>query len=499
MNDLKNKLKKYYSKKWVWVIAILFLLYIRLKANNVVALIILVIGLLCIVFGAWQLWKRYKSDEKKPTNPLIIVMVLGLLFSVFGYCTLDVFQISSEKEKLVKTEFYGIDENSSPLSASNLKLLKKGYTYTVIGDFKKESTKPTESYFDYDIILIDKHGKYIKTEKVTTIPTPENGNILFKSGGSKHFEKEIFVFEDNKPVKVEFANIKEYSKEEFINNTIKKAEEEIKSNNLSNAQKYIELALKYTPTTDELKSLLEKTQQGIIEPSQHPTEEIYIIGSNKDTVRKIFTGYKEKSSIFGENAIDFDSENLLVTVFFNNDKAEGVIFLSNNLNDMNTLTGEGSYVSQHYDELLKMATSDTNIKVESDLTKFNSQGNKKVASELYIGNTPYAETNNSNISASSGTTQSNTKSTKNKEESEFSYCLESGVVAGVKIYLKPNNESYVGTITAFSDEIYNEKGKKEKGVYLSGGSNDGWYKRSEIKKCYVRKDDPNLPSTRLID
>ena len=242
-----------------------------------------------------------------------------------------------------------------------------------------------------------------------------------------------------------------------------------------------------------------KPKEIIEEPTESKKEETYIIGSNKETVRNIFSDYKEKSSLMGENAIDFDSADLLVTVFFNNEKADGVIFLSNNLDNMNTLTGEGSYVSQHYDELVKMATSGTDINIESDLTKYNSQGNKKVASELYIGNTPYTNENNSTASTSTATTQNSTKSTENKQESEFSYCLESGIVAGVKIYLKPNNESYVGTITAFSDEVYNEKGKKEKGVYLSGGPKDGWYKRSEVKKCYVRKDDPNLPSTRLID
>ena len=149
-----------------------------------------------------------------------------------------------------------------------------------------------------------------------------------------------------------------------------------------------------------------------------------------------------------------------------------------------------------------MATNDISIKIESDLTKFNSQGNKKVASELYIGNTPYDESGDTEIPASSPApehTQSTNTSSDKTKESEFSHCLETGLVAGVKIYLQPNNESYVGTITAFSDEVYNERGKKEKGVYLSGGVNDGWYKRSEIRYCYVRKDDPNLPSYRLID
>lgn len=249
-----------------------------------------------------------------------------------------------------------------------------------------------------------------------------------------------------------------------------------------------------TPTSEE--------QMSTDVSLEEPKTDVCIIGSDKETVRKIFDGYKEKTSIMGENAIDFDNDNLLVTVFFTNEKADGVIFLSNNLNDMNATTGEGSYVSQHYDELVKMATNDTSVKIESDLTKFNSQGNKKVASELYIGNTPYDENGNTETPVSSPApepTQSSYTSSDKTEESEFSHCLETGLVAGVKIYLQPNNESYVGTITAFNDEIYDERGKKTKGVYLSGGAKDGWYKRSEIRYCYVRKDDPNLPSYRLID
>lgn len=259
------------------------------------------------------------------------------------------------------------------------------------------------------------------------------------------------------------------------------------------AQNVVEKGQEVTNVKPKESETIKETE----EPEQVP-QEVYIIGSDKKTVRSIFKDYKEKSSLMGENAIDFDSKDLLVTVFFKGEKADGVILLSNNLDDMNTVTGEGSYVSEHYDELVKMATNDTNIEIESDLTKFNSQGKKKVASELYIGNTPYNEENTSSASSAAKTAKNTGSNTKNKEESEFSHCLESGIVAGVKIYLKPSNDAYVGTITAFSDEVYNERGKKEKGVYLSGGGNDGWYKRSEVRYCYVRKDDPNLPSDRLV-
>lgn len=242
------------------------------------------------------------------------------------------------------------------------------------------------------------------------------------------------------------------------------------------AQNVVEKGQEVTNVQPKESETIKETE----EPEPVPQEELYVIGSDKETVRGIFKDYKEKSSLMGENAIDFDSKDLLVTVFFNDDKADGVIFLSNNLDDMNATTGEGSYVSEHYNELVKMATNDDSIKIETDLTKFNSQGNKKAVAELYIGNTPY---NEETTTTSTVKTENNTNSnTETKEESEFSYCLESGIVAGVKIYLKPSNDSYVGTITAFNNDMYDEKGKKQKGVYLSGGVNDGWYKRSDIKK-----------------
>lgn len=259
-------------------------------------------------------------------------------------------------------------------------------------------------------------------------------------------------------------------------------------------QKVVEKGQEVTNVQPKESEITKETE----EKKPVPQEEFYIIGSDKETVRNIFKDYKEKSSPMGEGAIDFDSKDLLVTVFFNNEKADGVIFLSNNLDDMNTITGEGSYVSEHYDELLKMATNDDTIKIETDLSKFNSQGNKKAVAELYIGNTPYNDEKAPSASSIAETAQNTDSNTEKKEESEFSYCLESGIRAGVKIYLKPSNDTYVGTISAFSDDMYDERGKKAKGVYLSNGVKDGWYKRSDIKKCYVRKDDPNLPSDRLV-
>ena len=251
-------------------------------------------------------------------------------------------------------------------------------------------------------------------------------------------------------------------------------------------------------------------------PTPEPKANNVIIGSDKDSVRKIFDGYKETKSIMSDNALDFENNDLLVTVYFNGeDKADGVLFMQNSFDGVDTLTGEGSYISKHYDELVAMATNDPNIKIETDLTKYNSQGVKKYPMEIYIGNIPeskpkstentdsgYAQFNpeTGHYEKTDGKTepkqQSNNAETKPK--SEFSYCLMSGIVQGVKLYSAPNNDSYVGTITSFSNDILDERGKKTKAVYISGGKNDGWYKRSEVGQLYVRNDDPCLPSGRYV-
>lgn len=449
MSKSKKNKNEWYYEWWIWAIALFLFIFIKSRAENPVSPIILVIGLICVGFSIWRLWinKNSQSEDNKktPVKILTTIIIIGVILSISGYATLSIDRIQ-EKEKLLKVEFIGIDETSSPLAASDLKLIKKEHTYTILGNLRKTSSAPSESYFEYDIILIDKYGQYIATKEIRANTTTKSNNTLFTFEIPVHLEEDIYVFEKNKPVKVEFANIKEYSKDELANSAIKEIQQE----------------------TDT------------------PSEERYIIGSDKETVRNIFNGYTEKSSLMGENAIDFDNNNLLVTVFFTNEKADGIIFLSNNLDSMDTITGEGSYVSKHYDELVKMATNDTNIKIESDLTKFNSQGKKKVASELYIGNTPY---NNTTANATQNTTTSETK-VNTSNDSEFESLVFLNV--GVKVYRYKDENSYLGTIKMVDRDYKDESGKKVGAVYLEGGEVEGWYHRRDlVSNCYIRSDDPH--------
>lgn len=506
-------MKKKKDENWYTIgsLAVLFgipLTIVWMKnAENPISPIIAMIGIVGVIACGYLLYKLIKekaTGEQQNKNKIkytSIAIAICAIMAISGMCSVGLRLPSfSEREKVITNiSLNGIDENSVPLSAFDLKLFKKGDTYTVVATLKKNSTEPQEGYFELDISLFDKNGKRIKSERIDTMPTPDNTYSLFTYGSENYFEYEIYIPSENKPAQIVFSNIQECNKEQLIRLMLDKAKEYLSQQDLDNTKKYALEVLKYDPENAEAKALSGQftiNNSTSIAQTQQETNNV-IIGSDKDTVRKLLNNYKETKSVMAENALDFENNDLLITVYFNDEKADGVLFMQNNLDGVNTMTGEGSYVSKHYDELVKLATDDPNIKVESDLTLHNSQGIKKEAMELYIGNIP--NISNSTASANSAEpTPEPTQTTTNTEKSEFSQCLSSGIVKGVKLYSAPNNDSYIGTITAFSDEIYDEKGKKTKGVYISDSKNDGWYKRSEIGRLYVRNDDPCLPSGRYV-
>ncbi len=121
-----------------------------------------------------------------------------------------------------------------------------------------------------------------------------------------------------------------------------------------------------------------------------PTNSTCLIGADKDNVRRLLSKYKETKSFMSENALDFEDHNLYITVYFNSeDIAEGVLFMQASLDGIDTITGAGSYVGSHYNELVKLATTDKSVKVETDVIRYNSQGKKKVPMEIYVGKVPH--------------------------------------------------------------------------------------------------------------
>jgi len=182
----------------------------------------------------------------------------------------------SEYVELENIEFRGIDANSTPLAATGLKLLQREresssgmeYEYTVVGTLSKTSSDLNESFFSFEIILIDEFGRHIATESTDTMPgpfSPRHNNKLLSHGGTHHLEEEIRAWrEESQPVAVEFASIKESSKDDFIRITLDEAIETLKKDNstsIKSAKRYVELVLEHDPNNVEAKELLEQIRR----------------------------------------------------------------------------------------------------------------------------------------------------------------------------------------------------------------------------------------------
>ena len=505
-------MKKKRDDTWdyIWISAVLFGIPLTIswikKSINPISPIVAMIGIVGVVSSGYLLSKFIKgqiSGEQRNKSKIkytSIVLAVCAVITVIGICSVN-FPLPSfsDRENVIKNvTLNGIDENSAPLAVSDFKLIKKGDTYTIVATLKKNSPEPQEGYFEFNISLFDENGKRIKSDHINTMPTPDNNTYsLLKYGNEEYLEHNIYVIDKSKPVKVVFSDIKELDKTYFLNYMLEQSKSYLAKQDTEKSKKYALEVLKYDPENIEAKALSGQTALNI--STAEPTTNNVIIGSDKDTVRKLFDGYKETKSIMSDNALDFENNELLITVYFNGeDKADGVLFMQNSFNGVDTLTGEGSYISKHYDELVAMATNDPNVKIETDLTKYNSQGVKKYPMEIYIGNIHESQPKSTENTNAKTEPKQQSNNAETKPKSEFSYCLMSGIVQGVKLYSAPNNDSYVGTITSFSNDILDERGKKTKAVYISGGKNDGWYKRSEIGQLYVRNDDPCLPSGRYV-
>lgn len=129
-------------------------------------------------------------------------------------------------------------------------------------------------------------------------------------------------------------------------------------------------------------AVAEKAAAEKVAAEKAAASEKYIIGANKEQIRTMFSGWEyvpRYEQNVDPNAMKFENSDLMVVIDFDSQKvAEGVSFLSNgNLGDM--ITGKGSYVDIHYNELVQWATGGKNLKVV--------KGNvSQYPVEIYIGN-----------------------------------------------------------------------------------------------------------------
>jgi hypothetical protein len=198
--------------------------------------------------------------------PLSILMILTLT-ACFGWRAPR--PEWSEWVDMENMEFRGISTDSSPLAATGLKLLQREresssgmeYEYTILGTLKKTSTAPVESFFTFDIILIDDLGRHIGTKSNSTIPGSA-GDLFFTDGSTLHLEEGVSVRPSNQvPVAVEFTKITEGSKDDFIRITLDEAIYRISRDHLNDAKRRVDLVLHFDPDNEEAKALLEQIRE----------------------------------------------------------------------------------------------------------------------------------------------------------------------------------------------------------------------------------------------
>jgi hypothetical protein len=180
-------------------------------------------------------------------------------------------------------EFRGISGNSIPLGISDMKLLQGGYRrgdettyeYTIVGVLIKNSTDPSESFFEVSIALVDEFGRYIGNEQSITLPSTSGREVitLFTAHSTQHLELKIHPHSEVQPVAVEFTTITEISKAEFIQTNLFQAVSYLRNLNFDAARRAVELILRIDAANDEALELLERineTEQEYLETQQEP-------------------------------------------------------------------------------------------------------------------------------------------------------------------------------------------------------------------------------------
>jgi hypothetical protein len=201
---------------------------------------------------------------------IIAILLLLIIASLTPLLTSKSGRFVETKSNMENIVFKGIDENSVPLAVTDLKLVQEEeskygsdtfYSYTVIGTLKKNSTDPKEGFFDFSVTLIDKNGKYLETKHTDTKPSPFWGNDktpLFTYGSTYHFELELSYLGTDPPVAVEFSQIKEFNKAEFILVSLDEVKDYITKEYYGDAIRIANKVLEFDPNNAEAKALIEQ-------------------------------------------------------------------------------------------------------------------------------------------------------------------------------------------------------------------------------------------------
>jgi len=213
------------------------------------------------------LWVENKSKKSKTVVCVIcaVVLVIALIMSFFGGSTPRE-PIETTQTVLENIELRGVDENTVPLAVTDLMLthiehrrgeeITQSY-FTLSATLLKLSETPEGGFFEFNVILIDESGVRIAEQSVDTMPNAYNSDALFTYQSTSNLDVRITpLSNDRLPVAVEFVDIVEVDKAEFIRITLDDTKDRIDRQNFSDARRLLDLVLRYDPDNAEVQELL---------------------------------------------------------------------------------------------------------------------------------------------------------------------------------------------------------------------------------------------------
>ena len=268
--------------------------------------VLFLVGVVFLITGIWiirRVLKKVvdeaaKKKQREKAGIFSLFIIVGALMAGVSFIPLTVESYETIEARVIDNiVFSGIDENSTPLAAFDLKLQQGGtkrgssvlYTYTVIGTLRKNSTNPVESFFEFNITLVDDIGRQYVTQQVDTMPSVffgRDNRTLFTLGSTSYYEFEIQTSFDNQPVAVEFTSVKEVSKAEFMRITLDDAISKISNKYYNDATRVVNFALSFEPENTEAHALLEQIallQEKESVEEESPSQEMQTDTSYKTT------------------------------------------------------------------------------------------------------------------------------------------------------------------------------------------------------------------------
>ena len=202
----------------------------------------------------------WKSRDPKIIIARTAIVAVGCAVIWFGVLKKDIPDFLNFSQ--VPLEVRGISVESSPLASDDMKLVKNGSKYEVIGTLKKTSAEPEQSYFSFHVVLVDENGKYLTDDPGSYANTKSMS--AFSNGSTAHFQKTFTVSRNEKPVAAVFDRINEISLADWnvekAESNLSTARYKLKNGEYGSAKYYAELTLELSPDNEEAKAIIAEAE-----------------------------------------------------------------------------------------------------------------------------------------------------------------------------------------------------------------------------------------------